>query len=194
MRHWNIGLNSWIVQDGNYPDFYRGQIAEFAVEFFPHEVIPLREGEKAVRHLGDRRYQVVAKIVHLTREAWVLDFGIRAFQDAPPPANLTVGMYVTADVWLGVDPYFYFEFLFKTPGMPPLIYTWQVESISQQTAPFIESREPDWQRVLVRDETRLGYKDIERTDAWDDDDGYAEYVLHCSLMDGEPKRTSRTAK
>ena len=37
MRSWNgwsLSLDSWIVQDGNYPDFAGGQQAEFAIEFY----------------------------------------------------------------------------------------------------------------------------------------------------------------
>jgi hypothetical protein len=29
-----IGLSSWIIQDGNYPDFKQGERAAFAIEFF----------------------------------------------------------------------------------------------------------------------------------------------------------------
>jgi hypothetical protein len=36
VEQWSLSLDSWIVQDGNYPDFESGQHAEFAVEFdFP---------------------------------------------------------------------------------------------------------------------------------------------------------------
>ncbi len=28
-----VGLDAWIIQDGNYGDFERGEVAEFALEF-----------------------------------------------------------------------------------------------------------------------------------------------------------------
>jgi hypothetical protein len=31
-QEWNIHLASWVIQDGNYADFAKGQTAEFAVE------------------------------------------------------------------------------------------------------------------------------------------------------------------
>src|SRR5687767_2983513 len=30
---WLVGLDSWVVQDGNYPDFVTGQRTDFALEF-----------------------------------------------------------------------------------------------------------------------------------------------------------------
>jgi hypothetical protein len=34
VERWSLGLDAWIVQDGNYPDLESGQQAEFAVEFY----------------------------------------------------------------------------------------------------------------------------------------------------------------
>jgi hypothetical protein len=39
----------------------------------------------------------------------------------------------------GVDPFFYFEQYCKIPSIPPLIYEWQVNSIEQDTTPYILS-------------------------------------------------------
>jgi hypothetical protein len=72
--------------------------------------------------------------------------------------------------------------------MPPLIYTWRIAEISRQTAPFVEAG-----NMLVRDPTKLGWLPLERTDAWHDDDGLADYKLDCVLLDVPPKRSSTTA-
>ena len=91
---------------------------------------------------------------------------------------MSVGKFVTAEIYLGIDPFFYFERLYTLSGMPPLVYSWRINSIAQQTVPFIEIREPPGQTFLVRDERKLGYKAIQKTDAWNDDDGHGEYVLN----------------
>ena len=44
--------------------------------------------------------------------------------------GIAPGVAVSGELYLGVDPYFYFERLFRTPGMPPLIYEWQIEGIA----------------------------------------------------------------
>jgi hypothetical protein len=44
-----IHLESWIVQDGNYDDFSRGQDAAFAVEFYPDELVVVSVGAASAR-------------------------------------------------------------------------------------------------------------------------------------------------
>jgi hypothetical protein len=34
-HEWLIGLDSWVIQDGNYPDFVTGQRADFALSSPP---------------------------------------------------------------------------------------------------------------------------------------------------------------
>jgi hypothetical protein len=88
---------------------------------------------------------------------------------------------------LGVDPFHYFETLSKTGNVLPLVYSWKIRSIFAQTAPFIETVDE------AREPQRLGYKEILRTDAWNDDGGHADYVLRCDLLPIPPKRESGTA-
>jgi len=80
---------------------------------------------------------------------------------------------------LGIDPFFYFETLSRLTGIPPLIYRWKIERILMQTAPFIESDLPVMGKVMVRDPSKLAYREIERTDAWHDDGGNGDYLLEC---------------
>jgi hypothetical protein len=190
---WEIGLSSWIIQDGNYPDFTVERAAEFALEFCPTTVRRSQSIAKSAKRLGAARYEINCEIVYLKPEVWVLDFGLCAFQKSTPPKGLSVDKFITAEIYLGIDPFFYFERLYTISGMPPLVYSWRIKPIAQQTAPFIESREPSGQTFLVRDERRLGYKAIEKTDAWNDDDGRGEYVLNCARLDVPPKFKSATA-
>jgi len=194
-HEWEIGLDSWIIQDGNYGDFSKGQTAEFALEFYPDDKVRFNESkEKSVKPLGAARYEINGEIVYLNNKVWVIDFGICAFQEATPPSDIKVGQYVTAEIYLGIDPFFYFESLHSYPGMPPLVYAWRINSIGMQTAPFIEKRHSFFaQKVLIRDPTKIGYRAIEKTDAWKDDNGNAGYVLTCIRLDVPPKYESVTA-
>ena len=106
---------------------------------------------------------------------------------------MSVGKFVNAEIYLGIDPFFYFERLNALSGMRPLIYSWKINSIRQQTAPFVETRKLSGQKILVRDETKLGYKILDKTDAWKDDEGHGEYILNCVRFDVAPKFTSVTA-
>lgn len=194
-RELEIGLSSWIIQDGNYPDFTAGQHAEFALEFYSEAYRKSDARSKSLKNLGSAKYEIVGEVIYLTPEVWVLDFGICAFQESKPPEGVSVGSFVEAKIHLGIDPFFYFERLYTLPKMPALIYSWKINSIGQQTAPFIETREPSGQKLLVRDEKKLGYSSIAKTDAWKDDggSGSAEYVLTCTQLDVQPKFESATA-
>jgi hypothetical protein len=190
---WEIGLSSWIIQDGNYPDFTTGQHAEFALEFYSQTYQKSDVRSKSSKSLGAAKYEIIGEVIYLTPEVWVLDFGICAFREFKPPEGISVGNFVAAEIYVGIDPFFYFERLYKLPKIPALIYSWRINSIGQQTAPFIETRALSGQTILVRDEKKLGYRDIGKTDAWKDDDGHAEYVLTCTRLDVQPKFESKTA-
>jgi hypothetical protein len=189
---WEIGLSSWIIQDGNYPDFETSQIAEFALEFYSPNYGLSERRLKACKRLGAAKYSIIGEIIYLAQEAWVVDFGICAFRESKPPETISVGSFISAEIYLGIDPFFYFERLHKLPKIPPLIYSWKITSIDQQTAPFIEARAPSGQRLLVRDEKKLGYKSMKKTDAWKDDGGRGEYVLRCNLLSVPAKFNSAT--
>jgi hypothetical protein len=45
---WLVGLDSWIVQDGNYPDFVTGQRTDFALEFASRGGLKLLGGAQEV--------------------------------------------------------------------------------------------------------------------------------------------------
>jgi hypothetical protein len=181
---WAIHLDSWIIQDGNYDDFSRGQDAAFAVEFYPDELIVVSIGDRTASHLGGGRYHVEGEVAFASQGAWVLDCGVRIYKQVPPPAGVVHGMSVRGEVVLGVDPFFYFEELAKLPDMPPLIYRWRIERIARDMAPWIEVAS----RTFERDPSRPGWKDVEATDAWNDDGGSAGYLLHARLLDPRPDR------
>jgi hypothetical protein len=78
---------------------------------------------------------------------------------------------------IGIDPFFYFERLAHQPGAPALVYDWKIERIEVQTAPLIEVKP----RVMQRDPTKPGWKEIRETSAWEDD---GEYLIHCTRIGG----------
>jgi len=116
---------------------------------------------------------------------WAIDVGILAFREERPPANVRQGSWLRGSAYIGIDPFFYFERLARQSGAPALIYDWKIVKIEVQTAPFIEVKP----RVTERDQSLLGWKEIAETNAWDDDGGHAEYLLHCRRISGPARRT-----
>jgi len=136
---WSLGMDAWIVQDGNYGEFERGQVAELAVEFWATDRLVDAPGHApSARPKGDGSYAITGQVIAIRDDAWALDCGIGIFQDQRPPDGISIGDWLTGTVHLGIDPFFYFEHLHAFEAFPPLIYTWQIVTISIQTAPFIE--------------------------------------------------------
>jgi hypothetical protein len=192
-HEWEIGLSAWIIQDGNYPDFEAGQPAEFALEFSSDSFGIGRPGLRIAKPLGEAKYEINSQVVYLASDVWVIDFGILAFQQSAPPKNLSVGDFVAAEIYLGIDPFFYFERLNRQPGIPLLIYSWKVKSIRQITGPHVETRDASGLRILVRDKIKQDCKPLLVTDAWNDDGGNGEYLLGCELLEVPPKFNRATA-
>jgi len=180
-----IGLSSWIVQDGNYPDFKSGGRYRFAVEFGPYNVSVEKTAPTslACRHISGARYEVDAKIVVMTERFWVIDVGVLLFQDAVPHAEAAVGKGLRGEIYIGVDPFFYFERLQYERGMPNLFYEWRLNKILLETTPWIESRDSAGRTVLTRGDDKEAFIEVDETNAWEDDDGRAHYIFECELLD-----------
>ena len=191
MNDWKIGLSAWIIQDGNYGDFRSHERAEFALEFYAQNYQPSFSSEKQARWIHASKYSVNAEVVFVAKRCFVIDLGVLAYREAEPPKSIRKGSWLEAEIYLGVDPFFYFEDLAHVQGMPPLIYNWHINKIGIETAPFIETVDAHGTRIMVRDETKSAFQEIRQTDAWKDDNGHGEYVLDCALMDVPPKRERR---
>ena len=161
-----VGLSAWIIQDGNYADFVTGQRADFALEFASRGgLIRVDEPQDlGVRWIAGSQYEVTARVVHDQPNAQVLDFGILAYHFIgieDPEHQAQAGSWVTGEIYLGVDPFFYFQELAHEDGFPALIYTWTVQEVLQQT-----------------DEVG-GFVRIEKTDAWGDVSQVPHYLVRC---------------
>ena len=180
-----VGLSAWIVQDGNYADFTTGQDAKFALEFYsPVGLRPAAPGPMTAEHLSASRYRVHAQVVFASDAVCVIDAGLFvAFEERQPPPHAVAGGWVEGEVYVGIDPFFYFEYLHKNEGMPPLSYRWQVQRILRETTPWVEVRDAHGRTVRTRDETKEAFVPVRETDAWHDD-GNGHYVVECRRLGG----------
>ena len=183
-----VGLSSWIIKDGNYGDFNRGDRTAFALEFYAStalaEINPGHAPAPSLIHAGGAQYRTAAQVVHVADDWWVINAGTLLFREERPPRTVRRGTWLGGEIYIGVDPFFYFERLASQADAPPLIYDWMIEKIEIQTAPFIEIRP----RMMQRDPERLEWREIESTNAWNADGGQAEYILHCQRIDGPARR------
>ena len=167
-----VAIDSWIIQDGNYGDFAVGDRVKFALEFAGSTLRQSNSQETIARHRGYGVYDVCAQVLFVDAKAWVIDFGLLAYWESTPPEFAVPGAWVEGELMLGVDPFFYMEYLHKLPGMPRLQYNWRVASIMRNDTPWLVEG-----KVLTRDHKQVAWTDIARTDAWNDDEGRSSYVL-----------------
>jgi hypothetical protein len=147
-----IGLSSWVIADGNYPHFKRGDRVSFALAFYAPD--PLRIPEDclsinppgadrvSLRQLEGSYYLVTAKVTHILDYDgwWVIDAGIPMYRAGMPTNDITVGCWLRGTINLGVDPFDYFERLSRYYVAPPLIYDWDVKKIGLETTPIMLNR------------------------------------------------------
>lgn len=112
---------------------------------------------------------------------WAIDFGISVYQELKPPEGYQVGDWITCEVLLRVDPFFYRERLQWLSGMPDLFNEWQVAGIDLETTAWIESRLENGSACFTRGAQR-SWRTVEHTDAWHDDGGMANYRLSLARM------------
>ena len=178
-RHLLIGIDSWIIQDGNYGDFAVHDAVQFALEFSGKKLVPSSTCERSAQLLHTSVYRIQAMVVFVHPTVWVIDFGVLAFWEKEPPSFAKIGDWVEGDIFVGIDPFFYKECLRKLPGIPNLHSTWKVEGVSRQDTPWLSAVNQRGGIAMSRDAARERWTDVQHTKAWDDDDGRASYVLRC---------------
>ena len=182
-----IYLARWIIEDGNYDDFCVGEQRKFALECWAST--PLRksaENVMALRVQSGHSYDVTGKLVFTSDGIWVIDCGAFAYSErvSEIESGCRVGDFVQGNLRFGVDPFLYFEQRYKIPGIPPLICEWQVNSIEQDTTPYILSNDA---RTYVRDESQRSHQSVRGTaKSLIIPDQGPEFILYCSRLETAP--------
>ncbi len=174
-----VGLDSWIIQDGNYCDFQVGEKARFALEFYPQHIQIAKFHEVAFERIRADRYRVRGSVIYADRASWVIDFGMMAYQNRAAPRLAKKGNWVEGEIYLGIDPFFYFEELHARKGMPALQYEWRIKSILLETTPWVKRKDESGRTILNRAEQQASYVEVAETNAGEDDEGHGHYVLEC---------------
>lgn len=181
---WKIGLSAWNIQDGNYPDFYVCQEIDFAVRFYApqskntkrflafgkSDIRPSHSESLNIKPIGEDKYIINGKTVFSSPKGWIVDIGILVLEDGAPEWAET-GDYICGEVKFEVDWYTADEILSRIPEAPPLVYTWRIEQIKI------------WDSNI-----KAFDRELQRTDAWSEEEQHAEYLLICTKLDIEPDR------
>jgi hypothetical protein len=180
-----VGIDAWIIQDGNYEDLEVGQPISFALEFYAKEYFDSAGEDKGLQQRSDEFISNgVGEVVFIGPKVWIADFGVMAYAEGSPPPGLRIGSKFGAKIYIGIDHYPYFEDFYRLEGIPPLIYSWNIRDLKLDVTPLIQGSD----RALVRDESRIAFRNIEKMDSWKDENGHGDYIATCELANAQPKQ------
>lgn len=198
-----VGLDSWIICDGNFTDFKKGEVKTFAIEFFLTKHEKSAKKVKECHHLSGNTYKGNVEVVYsqlytkeyvfrnrqggkgrrtLIENLIVLDTGeFLAFKEFYNREMYKEGDFIEAEFSIGVDPFFYKEEHSKREGAPNLLSDWTINKIEVDTTPFLKCYK-DERFIHYRDPRVTSYEEVQQTNAWGDDIcGY--YLLDCTKND-----------
>jgi hypothetical protein len=183
-----IYLADWIIEDGPYGDFRIGETRGFALEFWSPS--PLTRNTEHLTSLRRRQvysYDVSASLVFASDGFSVIDCGVLALSAGRNEIEdgCGVGDCVRGTLTFGIGSSYCYSEPFSS-HFPPLVYEWRINSIEQDTTPYILSKDG---RTYIRDESRRSLKAVSGTDKNLIFPDYSpEFVVNCSRLGTEPRR------
>ena len=135
---------------------------------------------KSLRHVEAAVYEFEGELVFRREDVAVLDVGVLGFRERPKRLDIE-GRWFSGQIYIGVDPFFYKESLHKMTGIPSLTYAWALDEIQLETTPWRMDLVDGRRFLSRRDDVPHSFRSVQRTDAWNDDDGHGHYVFSCTL-------------
>lgn len=183
-RRLEVWIPSWMIQDGMYPDLSIGHVLHRALEFRPQSLAVTTNHERSLSRHGFASYDGCRPLVFVAPRAVVVDFdGVSAYRLMKDTAGWETDQWVESRFQLSVDFFTYEEHLRTRPGVPELRHNLEIIGILRETTPWIEREEPPG-LVKTRDKSKESFVAVPATDAWNDDNGDASYILDCEILDG----------
>lgn len=178
----NIGLSSWIIQDGNYGDFAAGDDCRFALEVGMSSFAAPQDVEPQLQCIQGAAHRMDGTVVLVTPEFTILDVGLLAYRDGKPHDKLVDGAHFRGRAYIGIDPFFWSETHAHRAGVPNLFYRWHIHEILLETTPWTTKRSLLGGEVRTRRTEAASFRAVPMTDAWNDDGGHAHYILRAECL------------
>lgn len=159
---WQIMLDEGAIHDGGFSHYQVNDVVRIPMSFFG-DLSLTTEHVKSIAPLnaaGFGRYFVVAEIVEIRGEAWVIDFGFRSAADRFMPDGATVGAFVTGEIVLAPDVA-RFRYI-KTLSNPELVsLRWLIKGITKRHTPLRLDVGPSGSKTLRIDvDKHVVYEDV----------------------------------
>lgn len=109
-----VGVPSWTIQDGNYPEFERDNKYNFALSFSPKKILQPTTSTSNIRRLKVNSYQISGNVQFRDENIIVVNFGFLAYSKDHKLKSLNEKSYILAEIDIEIDPYDYKEKLYKS--------------------------------------------------------------------------------
>jgi len=174
MPEWSLYYERFLIADGAAGELRVGETFDyFALEFSTTRRLKnYRQKEKTVTAIAQHQYRVTAEVIHVSKDANVIDSGLLAVggPDGIPRA-CKQGDYVIGELRLNIP--------LSVRGVPESIietmrYKWLVNKIHADVTPCVS--QGDNPRFFFRAESKTQYEAVASTDSVD----AHRYILHCT--------------
>ena len=174
---WNLHYARYVIEDGGARNRAVGACFDwFAVEFRSEGMLVAANCPTKIMAtpIADFQYRVTAKVIYLSNETSVIDFGLSAIGRRDLlPSECNEGDRVSGDIAIGLP--------ISTDIVPEEVLRnlkrrWHVNRISADLTPYISHPDDPSGKWRVRDSSRVRYEQVSRTDSVIT----SSYVLHCS--------------
>jgi len=188
MKNFIIDLGEWIIQDENYKDFKVKEVREFALTIINNRLSKSTQKIKSLQKVHLAEYCGTGEVVFKSQNVIVIDFGILVYCDYQKHRNVRIGDYLTGAFSISIDPYHYFESLHQLKGIPPLIYSWRIRFIIEDTYQFTKVDLPNGGFQLARDEDSENLRFV-RSTAVPSKNLFTNFMMSCALQPKKPGYT-----
>jgi len=175
---WSVHYDRWIIDDGE-PEREIGERFRWPVVAFasPDRLAHTTSQVRSAAGVDDYCYEVVGQVVHVSSNAAVIDFGLRAVGASDSlPTGCELGEYITGRVKL-----FFQHWCYPLPDdiFESMEQEWSIEMMLADMTPYRSGNETGtW---LIRDEQNLTYEQVSSTR----EKNAKAYVLQCRLIQTE---------
>ena len=174
MNDWVVAVSPWIINDGNYSEFFAGQVVEFGLHLQVKDVKITNSAEKMAVSMTRNQYQFVGEITYVADNFCILDLGIEGYSKfGTTPNYAELGQHIEGQIKILLDDFFLSYTLANTPH-PPLIHTWRINQVvtlkNEKVTPVVfekNSRGVEVGRYIHSEEKQTVVPRTDASSCWD---------------------------
>jgi hypothetical protein len=169
-----FGITAWAIQDAA-EEFSVGEVHNFVLGFFAKSLSISHVGMATCKHLWSSVYEITGRVeFKKVGGLIIIDFGHLAY--CAQKMDVEVGDWISGEFSIRIDCFAYRKEWGLQYDVPDITRGWRIDRIFLETTPRIEVKP----KYFMRDDTRFSEVEVIKTNAWEDDEGNADYTFECT--------------